>query len=198
LPEDRILQAALARKRFEPRRSFSIVIAIGLVALVGLRLWQSSQDDRGPETLDAGLVTVRQVFDGDTLQLEDGARVRLLGVDSPETKYSRRSDGADQPVARDALLFTEKAVEGRQVRLQFDKERADKYGRFLAYVWFVDIESGEERLLNEELLRAGLGRALLNHPYAETMKRRFRAAQQEARETRRGIWAQELAPADRR
>ena len=83
------------------------------------------------------------------------------------------------------------------MRLQFDKERADKYGRFLAYVWYVDEESGEELLLNEQLLRAGLGRALLNHPYSETMKRRFRAAQQEARQARRGIWSDELAPADR-
>jgi micrococcal nuclease len=161
---------------------------LALAALVGFRIWQLSTD-RAPEQLDQDHYQVERVTDGDTLVLAGGARVRLIGVDAPETRFSPRSDGEDQPFARDALVFAEQAIEGRQVRLQFDKERTDKYGRFLAYIWYLDRESGEELLLNEELIRAGLARALLRYPYSESMKRRFRSAQADAKAAQRGVWA---------
>jgi micrococcal nuclease len=129
------------------------------------------------------------VIDGDTLELNDGTRVRLIGVDSPETKFSRRSDGKDQPLARDAMQLARRAVEGREVRLQLDNEREDKYGRLLAYVWYTDEMDGVEHMLNEELIRAGLARAYLQFPYSESMKRRFRAAQTEAKTAKRGVWS---------
>jgi micrococcal nuclease len=69
------------------------------------------------------------------------------------------------------------------VRLEFDKERYDKYGRVLAYVYLGDW------FLNEELIRAGMGEAKTNYPYSESMKRRFRAAQREAKRRRLGLWS---------
>jgi endonuclease YncB( thermonuclease family) len=159
-----------------------------LIALVGFRVWQLSTDQT-PERLDAGHYRVESVTDGDTLRLTNGARVRLIGVDTPETSFSPRSGGEDQPLAQDAKSFTRRATESGQVRLEFDKERVDKYGRFLAYVWYVDRENEEVLLLNEELVRAGLARARLGYSYSEAMKRRFRAAESEARQTRRGIWS---------
>jgi micrococcal nuclease len=122
---------------------------------------------------------VERAVDGDTLLLADHTRVRLLGVDTPETK---RQDWPVEPFGPEAHAFTREHVERRNVRLEFDKERHDKYDRVLAYVYV------DDWLLNEELIRAGLGRAITNHPYSETMKRRFRAAQDEARRERRGIW----------
>ena len=127
--------------------------------------------------------------DGDTLRLTNGARVRLIGIDTPETQVSPRSGGDDQPFALDAKSFTRRATESGSVRLEFDKERIDRYGRFLAYVWYLDRESEQELLLNEELVRAGLARARLGYSYSDAMKRRFRAAEFEARQARRGIWA---------
>jgi micrococcal nuclease len=159
-----------------------------LIALVGVRVWQLATD-QAPERLDAGHYAVESVTDGDTLRLANGARVRLIGVDTPETRFSPRSGGQDQPLAEDAKAFTRRATESGQVRLEFDKERIDKYGRLLAYVWYLDRESGDELLLNEELVRAGLARARLGYSYSESMKRRFRAAESEAREARRGIWS---------
>ncbi len=79
-------------------------------------------------------------------------------------------------------------MRGGAVRLGFDKERTDQHGRSLAYVWYIDSDSGEERLLNEELIRAGLTPAKLRYFYSDRMKRRFRAAEEEAREAERGIW----------
>jgi endonuclease YncB( thermonuclease family) len=153
-----------------------------------MRIWQSYAS-RTPEKLNDDYYYVARVIDGDSLILGNGARVRLLGVDAPETHFSPRGDGEDKPFALAAMRFTEVAVKGRKVRLQFDKERIDKYGRFLAYVWYVDHPSGEELLLNEELIRAGLAKALLKYSYSERMKRRFRAVEQEARGASRGIWS---------
>ena len=163
-----------------PRRTWAMRLTM-LLAVAGLALWQfffGSPPDvvHAPGTV----VRVQRAVDGDTLLLDDRTRVRLLGVDTPETKKP------DWPVERfgpEAHDFTSRHVEGHKVRLEFDKERHDKYGRVLAYVYL------DDWFLNEELIRAGLGRAITNHPYSETMKRRFRAAQREARQAHRGIWS---------
>ena len=67
--------------------------------------------------------------------------------------------------------------------LQFDRERQDRYHRVLAYVY------RDDWMLNEELIRAGFSRAETRFPYSSAMKRRFRAAEKEARENNRGLWA---------
>jgi micrococcal nuclease len=151
-----------------------------------LAAWQYFSAQREPPPHEPGaLALVERVVDGDTLLLADHTRIRLLGVDTPETKRP------ETPVERfgpEASEFTRAHVEGRQVRLEFDKERYDKYGRVLAYVYV------DDWFLNEALLRAGLGRAITNHPYSESMKRLFRAAEDEARRARRGIWSLENGP----
>ncbi len=122
------------------------------------------------------------VIDGDTLTLVDAKRIRLIGVDTPET-HKR-----EQPPERwgpEAGAFTRAFVArgGGVVRLQFDDERLDKYGRYLAYVWV------DGKLLNEELIRHGLGRFTPGFRFSETFKRRLRAAEREAKSRRAGIWS---------
>ena len=99
---------------------------------------------------------VRRVVDGDTLVLENGERVRLIGVDTPETKHPKK------PVeyfGKEASRFTRKMVEGKRVRLEFDQANAytghkDKYRRTLAYVF---LEDGT--FLNAEIIKQGYGHA---------------------------------------
>ena len=153
------------------------------MVVAGLALWQYLQPRRPPARLpvEPGAVAfVKRAVDGDTLLLEGHTYLRLLGVDTPETK---RPDTPVEPFGPEAHEFTRRHVEGRQVRLEFDKERIDRYGRVLAYVYL------DDWLLNEALLRAGLGRALLHYPYSSAMKRRFRAAEQQARREHLGIWS---------
>ena len=119
------------------------------------------------------------MIDGDTLLLTGGTRIRLLGVDTPETN---RSDGLGEPLADEATDFTRHHVEGRLVTLQFDRERRDRYHRVLAYVYV------DDWFLNEELIRAGYSRAETRFPFSPQMKRRFRAAEEIARAENRGIW----------
>jgi micrococcal nuclease len=75
--------------------------------------------------------TCVRVVDGDTLVLDGQETVRLIGVDTPETKEPREPVEA---FGQEAYEFTKSLVEGRKVRLEFDLERIDKYGRTLAYV----------------------------------------------------------------
>ena len=88
-----------------------------------------------------------------------------------------------EPWGPEAAEFTRKFLASGPVRLAFDRERVDQYGRQLAYVWV------GERLLNEELLRAGLARWEPNYHYQEPMKQRFRKAQKEAQAAERSIWS---------
>ena len=74
-------------------------------------------------------------------------------------------------------------VAGGTVRLQMDRERQDKYGRYLAYVWV------GQRMLNEELIRFGLATAETGFRYSSSMKTRFRRAEAEAKDAGRGIWS---------
>ena len=69
---------------------------------------------------------VKRVIDGDTILLSNGERVRLIGVDTPETKHPSK------PVeyyGKEATAFTKKMVEGKFVRLEYDWQERDKYGR---------------------------------------------------------------------
>jgi endonuclease YncB( thermonuclease family) len=164
-----------SRRRPAPRSWLMIAIAIFLA----WRLWTAGELRPLPAFAPGAKAFVRRAVDGDTLLLQDGRRIRLIGVDTPETK---REGTPVQPWGLEAHEFTARLVEGRTVRLEFDRERHDKYDRILAYVYV------DDQLLNEELLRAGLGRALLKYPYSDAMKRRFKKAEQEARAARRGIW----------
>lgn len=176
-------------KRFRvPRRYWHEPrgLAVWLVLLLAL-VWRlfAGGDDHAPivPTLDEGVHVVRRVVDGDTLLLESGARVRLQGIDTPETV---REDFPVEAWGPEANAFTKKFIEraGRRVRLTFGLERKDRHDRFLAFVWDGDV------LLNEELVRAGLAHARTDYRYSGTMKRRLVAAQDEARAAHRGLWSQ--------
>jgi micrococcal nuclease len=124
---------------------------------------------------------VTRVVDGDTLIARVGAedvRVRLIGIDTPETV------APNQPVecyGPPASAFTRRRLEGRDVELEFDVERLDRYGRTLAYVWL----GGE--LFNETLVREGYA-VITTFPPDVRYVDRFVAAQRAAREQHLGLW----------
>ncbi len=157
-----------------PRRAIFWVVA--LVVLVLLLQWWYAQ----PETLAPGVYRVDRVVDGDTLVLANQHRVRLIGADTPETV---RPNHPVEPWGPEATEFTRRFVAGGEVRLQFDGRQKDKYGRNLAHVWVGD------RMLEEELIRAGLATAETGYSYSLATKARFLEAQSEARAAGRGIWS---------
>jgi micrococcal nuclease len=131
-------------------------------------------------------VRVKRVIDGDTIMLESGERVRLIGVDTPE---SVRPKTPVEHFAKEASAFTRRMVEGKRVRLEYDPANAVRghkdntsQRRTLAYVF---LEDGT--LLNEEIIRQGYGHALTRYPFSRVED--FRRLEREARDRRRGLWA---------
>ncbi len=160
------------------------LIVVGLILLVVLLRFLGADLSRlpTPEALPEGTYRVERVVDGDTLIVEGGARVRLIGADTPETV---KPDHPVEPYGPEARGYTEQFIGDARgtVRLQLDRQRKDRFDRFLAYVFAGD------RMLNEELVREGLARARTEFDYSPSMKRRFRRAEEEARSAGRGIWS---------
>lgn len=134
---------------------------------------------------------MRWALDGDSLLLADDRQVRLVGINAPDFGKNGRPD---QPLARIARDRASVLTRGRTVRLVYDAERHDRYGRLLAYVFLPD---GRE--LQEILLREGLAWFVAIDPNIARLTA-HRAAEAEARAFRRGIWAEpqyEAVPAER-
>jgi hypothetical protein len=139
-------------RSFRRRRLRQVLIAAFVVALVTAR-WKATATPTTGE-LPEGRYNVACVKRADVIELSDHVEVGLFGVIPASGSVLANSNVAASERNRMALAFTRKFVSGGEVRLQFDRTRLDSDGRYLAYVW-VDV-SGGERLLNEELLRAGL------------------------------------------
>ncbi len=166
-----------------PPKKWAIVAAVLFLAIAvfGLAFAPASESqDRGQVEAE---VTVSRVVEGDTFDISpdiDGIdTVRLIGVDTPETRHPRC--GA-QPFGREASDFTRTELEDQQVELEFDVERVDQYDRLLAYVY----PEGEE-MFNERLLREGYGQLAIFPPNDRYVER-FEDAQEEARTAGRGLW----------
>lgn len=122
---------------------------------------------------------VTKVLDGDTLLVDKIGEVRLIGVDTPEVYHPLKPE---QYFGRQASDFVRQLVEGKSVRLAFDNETKDKYGRTLAYVY---LEDG--RCLNEEIIKQGYGFALTRFPFRWLVK--YRQLEAQARRQGLGLWA---------
>ncbi len=128
-------------------------------------------------------IRVREAIDGDTVILTDGRTLRYIGIDAPEVRrYTQDSWVYDpQPFSLEAKQFNQKLVEGRSVRLEFDVERTDKYGRLLAYCFVDDI------LVNAKLLEEGFAFLHIRSPN-EKYKDLFSTLQKKAQQEKKGIW----------
>lgn len=137
-------------------------------------------------------VYVKRVVDGDTILLETGERVRLIGIDTPELhdsdKLLRDSErsGQSHSVIRElgerSYTFTRNLVDGKRVSLEFDVERYDKYKRLLAYVFLKD-----GTFVNAEIVKQGYA-SLMSIPPNVKYSDLFLQLYREARESRRGLW----------
>jgi micrococcal nuclease len=139
-----------------------------------------------PGVISGEFEHVQRVVDGDTLLLGTGERVRLIGVNTPE---SVRPNTPVQQFGKEAAYFTRRMVEGKRVRLEYDQANAanghkdnTQQQRTLAYVF---LEDGT--LLNAEIIKQGYGHALTRYPFSRMEE--FRHLEREAREQRRGLWS---------
>lgn len=126
---------------------------------------------------DAKRVNVVKVIDGDTFELSDGRRVRIIGVNAPELTTKK-------PYSMEAKTFLESLIGSKSVWIRTGVEPKDSYGRDLCWVWTED-----GKFVEYEILKRGLAEVLIigqNTLYADVLK----AAEKEAKEARLGIWSQ--------
>ena len=137
--------------------------------------------------------TCTRVVDGDTIVVEGIGKIRLIGVDTPETVHPRKPVEYYGP---EASNFTKKMVEGKKVRLEYDWQKKDKYRRTLAYVYVMtndvrDMPEFKDRasielMVNAELIKQGYGHAYTQYPFKYLKE--FRKYEKEARENKMGLW----------
>ncbi|HEX2046235.1 MAG TPA: thermonuclease family protein [Acidimicrobiales bacterium] len=162
------------------------LLALALVAVAVSACGRAAEPAPTPApasgNLPAGVdAVVRKVVDGDTIEISGGERVRLIGIDTPETSDPNRPVGC---FGREASRFTAGLVPpGTPVRLVGDVEQRDRYDRLLAYVY----RRADGLFVNAELLRRGYAQILTIPPnVAHTDE--FVAIAGQAREGSQGLW----------
>lgn len=130
------------------------------------------------------MATVRKVVDGDTVVVRLGGRtetVRLIGVDTPETKHPTKPVGCFGPEA--SAHTTSLLPKGTEVALVRDVEARDKYGRLLAYVYRLS----DNLFVNQELVAGGWAVPLSIEPNT-AHESLFAAAATSAEAADLGLW----------
>lgn len=138
------------------------------------------------EVVNDGFLSVTKVVDGDTFWVNNGSqkglKVRLIGVDAPESrKVFRKEVGF---YGKEAKTYLINILQNKRVKLVSDVDPLDRFGRTLSYVY---LEDGT--FVNAELVKNGYAMVMTVPPNVRFVEE-FVALQQEARENNRGLWAE--------
>ncbi len=205
-PRDIIARIIMRNRRAsQPSRHFKSLLVVLVVAVTAaLSALQPSARrvsaierrsvSASAPTASAERAFVARAVDGDTLKLAGGERVRLIGIDTPElhesAKLHRDAERTGQDVrtikqmGEAAYQFTRRLVEGKEVRLEFDVQPRDRYGRLLAYIY---LDNG--LFVNAEIIRQGYAYPMVIPPNTRHADE-FRQLFNEARRLNRGLWAE--------
>ena len=131
-------------------------------------------------------LSVTKIVDGDTFWIDNGSekgeKIRLIGVDAPESRKTGRKEIGY--FGKEAKKYVASLLSGKKVKLEFDAGHYDLYHRTLAYVY---LEDGT--FLNAELVKQGYAMVMTIPPNVKFAEL-FVKLQQEARENNRGLWDQ--------
>jgi micrococcal nuclease len=124
-------------------------------------------------------ISVKWVSDGDTIVLGDGRHVRYIGINAPEIAHDNQKAEAFGYTAK---KYNQSLVRSKKVRLEFDKEKYDRYGRLLAYIFLLD-----GTFINKEMIEKGYAYALPRKPNVKyhTM---LLQTQRDAMSAKQGMW----------
>ncbi len=122
---------------------------------------------------------VKKVYDGDTVQLTDGRKIRLLSINTPEIEHQNQIEQAGGELAKKWLT---KALIGKKVHLEFDQEKRDKYHRYLAHIF-----TEQDMHINYELVRLGFASVNIFPPSLKYVPELV-TAEREAEANKLGIW----------
>lgn len=161
-----------------------MILTLFIMALLSGCTTSSSSTDQLAIPEDAREALVERVVDGDTFVIENGQKVRMIGINAPESVDPRR------PVefyGKEASRYTKELLEGKEVYLQWGETPKDRYGRWLAWVWLPD-----GTFVNGALVAHGYAQVYTfkdNPEHAEYLLK----LQKQAREKRLGLWGKSLA-----
>ncbi len=143
------------------------LVVLMAVLLVFLLRWAKQLD----------IHEVTEVYDGDTIRIDDGRNIRLIGVDAPEvdSPYTR-----EEPFGEESRDHLRKLLAGRKVQIRVGSAPVDRYGRTLAYIYAGDV------LINGRIIQDGWAQADVRFSYKN--KDLFIAYEKEARARRIGMW----------
>lgn len=166
---------------------FFVLLAFGLIS----NTWNSksttppntqtiNKEENNTTPLSTTHETVVSVVDGDTVKLESGESVRIVGIDTPETVHPSKPV---QCFGKEASNQMKQIVEGKVVRLETDPTQGDrdKYDRLLRYVYVNDQDVGA-MMISE-------GYAFSYRKYPVSRIDEYNQLETEARENKRGLWA---------
>ncbi|MCK5831175.1 MAG: thermonuclease family protein [Methylococcales bacterium] len=122
---------------------------------------------------------VKKVYDGDTILLSNGNKIRFLGMNTPEVENRHKSAQAG---GEEAKLWLQKALKNKKVRLEKDIEKHDKYNRLLAHLFTKD-----KQHINLELIKRGLATVNIHPPNLKYSNDLIKA-QQHAEQNKLGVW----------
>ena len=133
---------------------------------------------------DPNAATVRSVVDGDTIDISIGGkteRVRLIGINTPETKHPTKGIECFGPEASGYL--EQLLPKGTALRVERDVEARDTYGRLLLYVYVADTDL----FINLELVARGFAQPMVFEPNT-AHKLEFAQAATQAERSNIGLW----------
>ncbi len=156
--------------------SFDSAVPTAPVPLVTL---QTTNEPIPEKPIEGDEAKVIRVVDGDTFELEDGKKVRMIGVDTPETVDPRKSA---QCFGKEASNKTKELLEGKTVRLVKDVSDTDRHQRLLRYVYVGDT------FINDSLVREGFAKSS-SYPPDIKLQDQFRESEEYARTNKKGLWA---------
>lgn len=164
------------------------------------------------ESQNENVYVIERVIDGDTFLLSNGDKVRLTGIDTPESsgniKAKRDSERSGKDVkvltqqGKEAARFVKQLAEGKEVRLEYDVQKRDKYGRLLVYAYDIStlrndpkislsngivVNANQEIFINGSIVGSGYAVPMTYPPnikYSDLFKELYA----EARSQRRGLW----------
>lgn len=158
------------------------VFVSGLIGVLVLFVVSEGMTQVDPRLQEGPTATVVEVVDGDTVVLDDGSEVRLVGIQTPKLALGRENF-VEQPLADDAKAALEDAVLNRQVTLAFDQTQMDRHGRWLAHLYRDDGLWLQGHMVDIALARAH------SFPDNRTMASELLAREADARALDAGIWA---------
>lgn len=161
-----------------------LIFLLVVTSAIGLYVISTQIANTNPSPNDEGgggesiTYSVIRIIDGDTIEIEDDWRVRLIGIDTPES---------GETFYYECKSKLSELIGNHKVGLEEDVEDTDHYGRLLRYVWVGSLH------VNLEMVRSGWAEA---YPYSPNTKyaSQFESAEQEARNAQRGMWEEQPPP----